>query len=189
MSDRLLLRTVEAKGEYVNTLAFSPDGTVLVSGMGNGTIQFWRASDGTLLKELDGDGGLADSNEAFGVMCLAFSSDGTILAAGLGDDSVRLWHIPDGKLLSTFGGYVNFSRGVTSLVFSPDGTILAEGALDRSSKSEDETLELWQVPEGKPLCTLSGSVEEVNSVVFSPDGTLLASGATDHSVRLWGVMQ
>jgi WD40 repeat protein len=61
---------------------------------------------------------------------------------------------------------------------SPDGTLLVSG-------SDDKTIKLWSLPEGKLLNTLEGHSDWVRSVTISPDGTLLASGSYDKTVRLW----
>lgn len=66
----------------VSSLAFSPDGTVLVSGDASGDIDFWDVESGTHLQTLRGYYG--------GVIDLAFSPDGNTLASAI-DDIVLLW--------------------------------------------------------------------------------------------------
>ncbi len=87
VSDGQLLRRLDVPGSYVFDLAFSVDGTTLVSsstdGNTQGYIQLWRVQDGTLLDTLGEHKGLFNR--------LAFSPDGTILAVGLTD--VTLWKV------------------------------------------------------------------------------------------------
>lgn len=67
---------------------------------------------------------------------------------------------------------------VYAVAFSPDGKLLATG-------SDDKTVKLWQMPEGKKTKTLTGHYFGILSVAYSPDGKLLASGSLDNSAKLW----
>ncbi|MBN1889777.1 MAG: WD40 repeat domain-containing protein [Thermoflexales bacterium] len=126
VSDGELLRTLPAgdKGWYMESVAFSPDGSLLAASVGS-RVWLWRVSDGQLLRELEG--------HTSTVRSVAFSADGTVLASGAWDNTVRLWRVPDGQLLRTLEGHTDY---VTSLAFSPDGRWLASGAYDG-------TLRLW----------------------------------------------
>lgn len=63
--------------------------------------------------------------------------------------------------------------------FSPDGRILATGF--------GTEVQLWSVPDLRPLATLRGHKWTINGLAFSPDGALLASMARDSDLRLWEV--
>jgi WD40 repeat protein len=78
----------EGKGfghAYFDCLAWSPNGDILALAASDGTIQLLRASDGELLKKLDGHTLLASS--------VTFSPDGKMLASVSLDGSVRLWGV------------------------------------------------------------------------------------------------
>ncbi|MDQ3764053.1 MAG: hypothetical protein M3460_21375 [Actinomycetota bacterium] len=64
--------------------------------------------------------------------------------------------------------------------FSPDGTLLA-------TTGRDQTVRLWNVPNGTPQAVLTGHTSWTNRCAFSPDGTLLATTSRDQTVRLWNV--
>ncbi len=67
----------------VASLAFSPDGTRIVSASYDRTLRVWDAGRGVALLSLPG--------HTRGVLSVAFSPDGTRIASGGLDRTVRLW--------------------------------------------------------------------------------------------------
>ena len=156
--------TLEGHTTTVYSVAFSPDGKMLASGSGDGTICLWNATTGEHLQTLEGSG-----------YSVAFSPDGSTLASASWDDTIRLWNATTGEHLQTLEGHTDT---VYSVAFSPDGSTLASG-------SKDETIRLWDANTGTHIRTLEGHTDTVYSVAFSPDGSTLASGSTDTTIRLW----
>jgi uncharacterized protein with WD repeat len=154
---------------WVRSLAFSPDGSLLASGSYDPVVRLWRVNDGSLFKELVGHTGWVRS--------IVFSPDGNLLATASDDNTVRLWNIPSGDLSKTLNQSVD---GTRILAFSPDGSILATSGIDN-------TIRFWNVFDGKLLRELTGHTGWVRSLAFSPNGEYLASGAFDATVRLWSV--
>lgn len=109
----------------VNTLSFSPDGSLLASGNQDNSILLWDVPTGSVRHHLTG-------HLCF-VSCVAFSPDGRRLASGSEDWTVKIWDIGVGRATLTLGGHKGRIR---DLAFSPDGTSLA-------SASEDGTLRVW----------------------------------------------
>ncbi|TAF11231.1 MAG: hypothetical protein EAZ77_01350 [Nostocales cyanobacterium] len=148
----------------VNSVAFSPDNSLIASASADTNINLWYP-DGTLLRSLSGHEDVVNS--------VSFSPDSQIIISGSQDKTVKLWN-SKGDLLNTITGHTSV---VNSAVFSPDGEIIA-------SASTDKTVKLWS-RDGKLLKTLKGHDSAVLSLAWSSDGKILASGSADNTVKLW----
>ncbi len=164
----LLLRTMVGHDVVALSVAFSSDGTRLVSGGFDGA-RVWNPQTGELVGTLSG--------HTDAVNAVAFSPDGTKIATASGDTTVKLWDAGSLSLIRTLSGH---SDWVYAVAFSPDGTMVASG-------SGDGTIRLWRVSDGASLGTVPAHAGAVLSVRFSPDGALLASAGTDDAVKLWRV--
>jgi len=54
------------------------------------------------------------------------------------------------------------------------------------SGSEEQTIKLWNIRDGKCLRTLPGHTNRIRSVAFIPDGQTIAIGAEDQTVKVSG---
>jgi WD40 repeat protein len=171
----------------VFSLAFSPDGTRLALGGGEGTVQLFDGTSGALL---------ATNKVGEDRVSVAFNPAGTILAVGTVGPTLL-----DGVSL-TFVGDVSLSNGkitryINDLAFSADGSKLAYAEETGYSGVVD-------LASGVSLSTYAHLVREVDNggrlvqyaVALHPSGTLAAtchdSGTTGgneefFSVDIWDV--
>jgi len=68
----------------VNSVAFSPDGTKVLTGSDDGTAKSWDAATGALIQTFT-------ATEDSAVHSVAFSPDGMNVLAGSTDGTTRLW--------------------------------------------------------------------------------------------------
>ena len=78
--------------DTVNSLAFSPDEPILVSGSKDCTIKFWNIYTGQCLKTI---------SEQAAVISVVFSPDGKTVASGSQDGQIKLWDVETGECLQT----------------------------------------------------------------------------------------
>ncbi|KAG6327499.1 hypothetical protein ID866_11590 [Astraeus odoratus] len=138
----------------IRSVAFSPDGTRIISGSFDKTVRVWDAERGVQI-------GSPLEGHTDWVTSVAFSSDGTRITSGSHDKTVRVWDAERGvQIGSPLEGHTDV---ITSLAFSPDGTRTISG-------SSDKTVRVWDaersVQIGSPL---EGHTDGFRSVVFSPD--------------------
>jgi WD40 repeat protein len=166
-----LQRIFETNTE-VTSVAFSPDGTRLLSGSSDNTLRLWDTKTGKQIGEpLQG--------HTAAVTSVAFSPDGTRLLSGSDDMTLRLWNADTGLSIGKpLEGHIS---KVTAVAFSPDGTLLL-------SSSRGKVLRLWDAKTRQPIEEpLQGHTAAVTSIAFSPDGKLLLSGSDDMTLRLWDI--
>jgi WD40 repeat protein len=82
------LDVFEGHTRPVNSVAFSPDGSLLATAGNDGMLGLWTVATGRRQASLDG--------QAMNLRTVAFSSDGRTLALATGDDDdVRLWDVAE----------------------------------------------------------------------------------------------
>ena len=148
---------------YVQSIAFSPDGSYIVSGSGDGMARLWEAATGKEIARMTHDGS---------VNSVSFSPDGRYIVSGSGDGTARVWEATTGKEVSrmTHDNYINAAS------FSPDGRYVVSG-------SRDGTARVWESATGKEVTRVLHG-DSVSMVSFSPDGNRIASGSFDGTARI-----
>jgi len=118
--------TLRGHGWEVESIAFSKDGRLLISGGLDGAIKIWNWHKEELLHTLnrpspsDFMASIAswlDSSVGM-IWSVAISPDSQIVASGGSNQPIQLWSAKTGNLLGTF---TEHSDRIYSLAFSPDG--------------------------------------------------------------------
>jgi WD40 repeat protein/serine/threonine protein kinase len=122
-------------------VAFSPDGSSVVSACFDGRLRMWDVFTGEIQAEFLGHGPEAP-------LCLALAPDGKTLATGARDGKVRLWSTTNGAELLA----LDVPTGeVRALAFSPDGCRLAANVGTRWEGNDVQEVYIWiAAPERPP---------------------------------------
>ncbi|MEV0351200.1 WD40 repeat domain-containing protein [Nonomuraea sp. NPDC050680] len=159
----------------VTDLAFSPDGSFVVTGSDDGTARFW---DIATRRQLGAP--ITRPKYECSEVKLALSSDGRTLAtACLG--TVRFYDVATHRDL---GAPLEQDAVVSALAYNPDGKTLVTGDYRGMVRQWDTTTHrLHGTPMGHPDYGRQLS-SIINAVAFSPDGKTLAA-ASKKAAQLW----
>lgn len=161
-------RLVHTDPHYAAAVAISPDGATAAAVMIDGTVQFYDAETGKLLRE-------ADTVGFPPAAAPKFSPDGARLVTAGHDEYVRVWEVSSGKLLHTLKGHAG---KVIYAEFSPDGRQIVSAALDGVAS-------LWDADQGTALPAPETGMTTLRKALFSPDGAFLAAVSGEGQVKLW----
>jgi WD40 repeat protein len=219
---RFAILILDTNGQLVNNLlgslctatalAWSPDGTTLVSTDNGANIWFWNATTGAFLAQ--------DSISFMGSPSLIWTPDSKKVY-GIADGSIFVYDaVNKSALADDFADYK--TKGITSITLSPDGSKLASGdqdgvirILDTSTRLalltfaaqsaiptsldwspaavgsriasgySDGTVKIWDASNGTQLLQLTGHTDYIRVVAWSPTGDRLATASLDGTVRIW----
>jgi serine/threonine protein kinase/formylglycine-generating enzyme required for sulfatase activity/WD40 repeat protein len=214
---RITFKSLDGHTDTVQGLAFSPDGTRLLSGGADKSLRLWSVETGGLVKMLEGHEGTISS--------ISFSSNGE-RAATNGGHKVWLWDMKSASLEKSLDKHESAVRGVAFInsglgllatadgfgkgpecaVWNPDnGTIrrsmdghkgpLFPVAVSSDGKRAltggyDGVVAVWDLEQGKILRRFVDHASPLNSVSFSRDGRRAASASgwgTGHVTYVWEV--
>jgi serine/threonine protein kinase len=152
-------RKLEARGDAINCISFSPANGVLASASEDGSIGIWN------MESFDCQ--MIPKSPRVGITALAFSPSGDTLACSRLNNIVELWDANSQELKWRFPVS---GLEVHSLTFSPDGKMLAAGDLGRPPAS----VTLWEVNTLQVLRRLDGTGHFlIKSLSFAPSGKFL----------------
>ncbi|MHC4947788.1 MAG: WD40 repeat domain-containing serine/threonine protein kinase [Planctomycetota bacterium] len=148
------------------TVAFSPDGSLVLTGEGDGDVVVRDAATGRERSRLSG--------HALEVFDIRFDRKGERLVTASRDRTVRVWDFEQHAMLRRFRGHTDTVNGA---LFRDAGSLL--------SAASDSTLRAWRL---EPIATRLIRFEHhgpAAHVAWAPDGSWLVSAGADQTVRRW----
>lgn len=165
--DRRLLHEIDSSPGTINSLAFSPDGQLLVSAESDGISHQWDARTGIVQKRC------CWANRT--LLTVAFSPDGKMIATGGRPNALQLADTATGELI--WSPQVECAT-VLAVAFSPEGHQIA-------CCGEQDFVQIFDIPRRKEIARLRGHRGAVRGLAFGNDGTILYTGGTDGTLRAW----
>jgi len=204
----LAWKTLRGHPDFVRAVAFSLDGSRLVTGSNDAKV--WEVETGRELFALEGHTDV--------VGAVSFSPDGQRIVTWGFDGMVKLWDAGTGREVITLGA--PSMDPVVAVSFSADGQQIVTCRLKQTAEvwgttdgrqlrklgaptgdftclavsphvewlatdHADGTVALQEAESGRVLLTLKGHTGLVTSVAFSSDGQRIISGSVDRTARVW----
>jgi len=164
-----------AEGWNIPAIVFTPDSRLMIAGGISRNMRAWYIPEGSEVYRLYYPGQVYD---------LALSPDARVLASApciLSSANqcaeVELWLRDSGTgevLKQVSAG----SSAVQALTYSPDGGLLVAG-------NQVGWLQIWAMPEARPIGVLQLHPGTVEDLAFSPDGSRLVSAGSDGTICVW----
>ncbi|OJA17694.1 hypothetical protein AZE42_06715 [Rhizopogon vesiculosus] len=167
------VKTLEDHEDFIQSMAYFPDGKRIISGSDDKTARQWDMQAG---KEIKKERDVCQ----WEVRAVAVSRNGRwVVIAGGNDDHTELkaCEIETG-IMKTFRGH---SQEIKCIDISPDSTLLASG-------SRDETVRIWSLVTGKLIAGPFEGVGFMGAIRFSQDSKKLAvSSEVGNGLDVWDV--
>lgn len=166
-------RSLDGHEGPVRAVAFSSDGSRIISGSQDNTVRLWNTEGGQLLKSFRGHDGA--------IRTVAFAESDQIILSGSHDNSIRKWNINEYEEIRVLQGQVleGHVDSILSARFSSDGERIVTASRDRTART-------WDAASGRSLNVFAeGHSFLATSAAFFPGGKRLATGAVDNTVRIW----
>lgn len=162
----------------VTTMAFSPDGCLLVTGDSQ-VARLWESATGKAIGQLTPHEGR--------VMAVAFSPDGRKILTGSGDRTERRWdaRVWDTESRQPIGAVLRGQDTPNAMAFAADGRTVFTGFME-FGKSKWNGL-LWDLATGKTIGAGIAGSGYISEAAILPGGNQVVTGSNNIFSQLWDV--
>jgi WD40 repeat protein len=161
--------SVDGSNGNVEAVVFQPNGSLLATGNGDGTVVLIDAATASVRSRV---------TRLFGCSRIAFSFDGALLAAAWDDNTVSIFDInTSSSSPPELRKFDNFATPISGLAFNPADNSVAVATAGASVVVYDarDGIELVRILQPTP----------VSHFAFSADGALIATAGDDGIVQVW----
>ena len=176
LSSRKAIKAFQGYKDYDSfASSFSPDGKVVYSGHGDGTLCAWSVEGGELIWYGD---------EVGCVEAMSLYNDGRNALTAHRSSSFAQWNLQEQRCLRFFtvSGLPWRGNWIMSITVSPDNRVALFGTSEGS-------IIVWDLEKWERIERFQAHTNSVKALCFSHDGKWFVSGDWDGIVRIWGVNQ
>lgn len=156
----------------IQTMAWSPDGTRILTANADGIARIFNAEDWSLPPVQIVHTQLIAGSAVTGA---AWSFDGQRVVTTGEDHFARVWQAVDGKLIVEF----EHSQRVNCAAWSYDNRFVVT--------TSGNLAQIWDVESKQISRTFAGHTGDINSVSWSPDNRYVLTASADGTLRIWDV--
>lgn len=173
-----LLRTWASTLPLIQTVSLSPDGSRVVWGTWEGSVEVGYVS------EVEGDFDLG--LDLFTISDIEWSPDSQYLAVGGYGGNVYVWDMLRRQRIYSIN---DNTESVNSVAWSPDATMLASGGADK-------TVRIWNMENGEEQFKFESHVDRLDvgrfeNIAWAPDGSKLAAleaiAGSSTNIYIWDI--
>jgi len=201
-------KILRGHARQVTSVAYSSDGTNLITASWDMTARIWDLTTGRERKLLRG--------HIAGVVKATFSPNGKKIVTASFDSTARIWDAETGSEMAVLRGHLDC---VVSAIFTPNGKQIVTASFDKTARvwdtatgrllvvsrphgdpvievacspdgkyivtASDTTAYIWDAEMKQQLAVLRGHRGPVNSVAYSPDGKRIITASNDKTAFIW----
>lgn len=158
--------------DAMNSLAYSPDGSRVVTASDDGKVKIWDVVSGFCLATFD--------EHQAGVTDVAFAKRGQVMFTSSLDGTIRAWDLIRFRNFRTFTSTERLQ--FTSVAVDPSGEVVCGGSLDSFE------IHVWSVQTSQLLDQLAGHEGPISALSFGVEtDAKLASASWDKTIRIWDI--